>query len=105
MTAPAVEILDLPLSPPGGDGRPLAGDRSRDSWRTARLPGLSALESGVVEAVAYADVFDWPLTPGEIQRYLPIAGARLEIDDVLARSPAIREMLACRRGLVTLGGR
>jgi len=36
---------------------------------------------GVVEALAYADVFDWPLTAPEIHRYLPVA-ARPE--DVLA---------------------
>jgi len=41
----------------------------------------TAVARGVVEALAYADVFDWPLTAAEIHRYLPVA-ARL--DDVVA---------------------
>ena len=35
---------------------------------------------GVVEAITYADVFDWPLTAAEIQRSLPVTGTRVEVD-------------------------
>jgi hypothetical protein len=62
------------------------------------------LRRAIVEAVAYADVFDWPLTPGEIRRDLPIAARQVEVDLALA-SPLMRETVWARDGLVTLAGR
>jgi hypothetical protein len=46
---------------------------------TQRSRGLDTLDLAVVETLAYADVFDWPLSAAEIYRYLPIAA---ELDDV-----------------------
>lgn len=65
----------------------------------------TTLESAVIEAVAYADVFDWPLTAAEIHRYLPIPAAGHEIDRVLAGSPVLGRALGCRHGFITLAGR
>jgi hypothetical protein len=38
------------------------------------------LTGAVVEAVAYADVFAWPLTAAEIHAYLPVAAHRADVD-------------------------
>jgi hypothetical protein len=46
-----------------------------------RLVGLSEIEQSIVEAVAYADVFDSAVTPDEIHRYLP--RQRAELQDVV----------------------
>ena len=72
--------------------------------RSAEAPGarpLTALERAIVEAVCYADVFDWPLTPGELHASLPLAATRLETDRSL-RSPRLRPLLGLADGLVTL---
>jgi hypothetical protein len=42
---------------------------------------LAVVDRAVVEAIAYADVFDWPLTGEEIHRYLSVPGT---VDDVRA---------------------
>jgi hypothetical protein len=40
---------------------------------------LGSVGQGVIEALAYADVFDWPLTTAEIHRYLPVAATLEEV--------------------------
>lgn len=105
MTISTLETRDLRLTPPGADAPSVAGGRSWRSREAPRLPGLSAMESAVVEAVAYADVFDWPLTPAEIHRYLPVPGTALEVDQALILSPVVSEILSFRRGVVTLRDR
>ncbi len=66
--------------------------------------GLSRLGSAVVEAVAYADVFDWPLTPEEVHRYLPLRATRRDVDEMLARA-VMGRFLESSEGFVTLVGR
>lgn len=48
-------------------------------------PGRGALERGIVQAVAYADVFEYPLTADEIHRYLVgVAASRGAVRAVLS---------------------
>jgi hypothetical protein len=57
-----------------------------------------ALATAAVEALRYYDVFDWPLTAGEIHRALPVPARRHEVHALLAddaRRPA---------GIVRAGG-
>jgi hypothetical protein len=50
-------------------------------------PGRAALDRAIVEAVAYADVFDYPLTADEIHRYLiGVQASRGGVRNVLANS-------------------
>lgn len=67
-----VAIRLRPRRPPG-----LRPTDPRTDNHVPGLAGLGPVERGVVEALAYADVFDWPLTPREIHRYLPV-GATLD---------------------------
>ena len=50
----------------------------------ASIAGLSSVELAAFEAASYGDVFDWPLTPDEVHRYLPLAATREEVDAALA---------------------
>jgi hypothetical protein len=60
-----------------------AAEGRRSRGRTE--PGRAALERGIVQAVAYADVFDYPLTADEIHRYLiGISASRGAVRSVLS---------------------
>lgn len=58
----------------------------------------------IVEAVAYADVFDWPLTPAEVHRYLPVRAEFGEVEAAL-RSPRLGAFVGSTEGHLTLIGR
>jgi len=82
-------------------------DRSAaaDETENRGSPGrLTPLEAGVVETLAYADIFDWPLTPAEIHRFLPVPG-RLDEVKLALESPRLHGLLSASRGLVSLAGR
>lgn len=68
------------------------------------LERLGPVERAILEAVTYADVFDWPLTPHEIHRYLPVPAGLDEVETALA-SPHLRGLASSIDHLVTLDGR
>jgi hypothetical protein len=80
------------------------GVRPADDEAGPSLARSSTLGRAIVEAVAYADVFDWPLTPEEIHRYLPIRASRRDVDEMLAR-PIMSRFLEGTDGYVSLVGR
>ena len=63
-----------------GDARP--AQRSVVDARRHR-----ALAESVVDALAYADLFDWPLSAAEIHRALPVAASFDEVGTVLSHEP------------------
>ncbi len=62
-----------------------------------------ALADAIVEAVAYADLFDWPLSPAEIHRFLPIPAPIDDVEAALASPEPIGLRLV--NGLLVLPGR
>jgi hypothetical protein len=67
---------------------------------------LSAVESAILQAVAYADVFDYPLTAQEVHRYLagvPATSAMLH--SLLGNGRLVPRRLASCGGYFTLPGR
>ncbi len=68
----------------------------------ARPP--EAVQGAVLEALAYADVFDWPLTETEIHRYLPAPASMAQVEVAIARLQA-NGAVEREGDLVTLAGR
>ncbi|MGH2466592.1 MAG: hypothetical protein ACRDGL_02525 [Candidatus Limnocylindrales bacterium] len=69
--------------------------------RAAGSERARAVEGAIVEAVAYADVFDWPLTPAEIHAFLPIQAG---LDEVVAavQSARLGEFVSTTLGQFTI---
>jgi hypothetical protein len=65
---------------------------------------LGVVDGAVVEAIAYADVFDWPLTGEEIHRYLPVSATAEEVQASLA-SCHLGVLVSSQDGLYVLRGR
>ncbi len=66
------------------------------------MSSTTQLERAILHTLAYADVFDFPLTPGEIHHYL--AGAQARLEHVTETLPA-SSLWACVDGYYVLPGR
>jgi len=64
----------------------------------------SGLADGVLRAVSYADVFDWPLTVDEVHRFLPVVASPADIDAAL-RSAELAARVDTSGAFVHLRGR
>jgi len=60
--------------------------------------------SAVLEALAYADVYDWPLAADEVHRFLPMVADAADVTAALDAMVAASE-IGLRDGLYTLRGR
>jgi len=81
-------------------------DRTRTQLYRPMKATTVETEQAIVNTVAYVDAFDYPLTPGEIHRYLvkmPLGAA--EVQRILNRGGLVPERLSCRDGLYMLPGR
>lgn len=65
---------------------------------------LDRLDRAILEALTYADLFDWPLAPTEIHHYLPIPAELQEVEAGLA-SLRLRGVISSTDGLIALAGR
>src|SRR5947209_15418613 len=62
--------------------------------RSSTDQGRAALERAIVQAVAYADVFDYPLTADEIHRYLiGVPASRGAVRGALANGKLVPDVL------------
>jgi hypothetical protein len=75
--------------------------------RTDRIdPAGAALERAIVQAVAYADVFDYPLTADEVHRYLiGVPASRGSVHSALTDARLIPEVLSRSGRYFSLTGR
>jgi len=75
--------------------------------RTDRTdPGRVALERAIVQAVAYADIFDYPLTADEVHRFLiGVPASRGSVRTALGGAKLIPEVLSRTGRYFTLAGR
>jgi hypothetical protein len=62
----------------------------------------AVLRAAILRTLAYADLFDWPLTPAEIHRFLPIGASATEVEATVASS---RTDWTPVNGFVVLRGR
>jgi hypothetical protein len=76
------------------------------AWERERAAGLRDVARAIVATVAYADVFQYPMTIDELHRYLiGVSASRAEVESLLRSSPEVRERLSLVDGYVLLAGR
>jgi hypothetical protein len=74
--------------------------------RSRAETGRAALERAIVQAVAYADVFDYPLTADEIHRYLiGVPASRGDVRGVLSNGHLVPDVLQRSGRYFSLVGR
>lgn len=99
----------LALSLPKPLARPkhtAAWDSSAEAYLKASHQELDAVEVAILRTVAYADIFDYPLTAGEVHRYLVGASASTtKIQFIVGNGRLVPQHLAHRQGYFTLPGR
>ncbi len=67
---------------------------------------VTPIQLGILQAVSYADVFDYPLTEEEIHRYLVgVPASRSEVRAALDGPHLIPRTIECHDGFYTLPGR
>jgi hypothetical protein len=72
--------------------------------RAHALEGADSIAVAAVEAITYADLFDWPLTADEVHRFLPVTARHDDVVAALGASRACGEVTSVD-GLYVLPGR
>jgi hypothetical protein len=76
------------------------------SLEPAPEPYRSSIGQAIVDALAYSDVFDYPMTAGQIRRYLVNTPATpAQVDAALAEDPWLRDRIESKEGQFCLAGR
>ena len=65
----------------------------------------ASLETAILHTVAYADIFDYPLTVEEVHRYLEVPAPLARVSAVIANGVVGSGRLVWRDGFVSLPGR
>ncbi len=80
-----------------------------DSTSTAEWSPVASdqerLLEAIVRTVTYANLFDYPLTVGEVHRYLEVPATQAQIEALIDNGSWPRDCLSYREGFFTLTGR
>ena len=98
----AQRSADAPV--PRGPAAALPSAASRAVLDGGRAPWSWSISDGVLAALAYADVFDWPLSADEIHRKLPASASLDEVHSAL-QLPKVTAVVDATEGLYALWGR
>ena len=95
-----------PLADLADESHPTEPIRSRRPLATNSHQYLSAAEAAILRAVAYADIFDYPLTVEEVHRYLAgVSATSTTVNYLLGNGRLVPQRLTRYQGYFTLPGR
>jgi hypothetical protein len=95
-----------PLAGLADESYPIEPIRSQRPLASNSHQHLSAAEAAILRAVAYADVFDYPLTADEAHRYLAgVSATSTMVNYLLGNGRLVPQRLIRYQGYLTLPGR
>jgi hypothetical protein len=102
-----LEHLSISQAKDGSHSSPgIIASESPELAQPAPGHGMLALEAGILHAVAYADVFDYPLTVTEVHRYLVgVSASSATVGSLLGNGRLVPQRLSRHYEYFTLPGR
>ncbi len=80
-------------------------DSTITAERSLGISDPARLIEAIVRTVTYANIFDYPLTVGEVHRYLEVPATQAQIESLIGSGLWPQDRLSYREGFFTLAGR